>query len=116
VVVCLGDLNGPKGGEDKFCRIAAQVGHGTVVVEDVDSNLYSAISRASHRFVMKASRELSRARHTCASLPDLSDARASIRYPFTPAHESALETPRRMLSRFLGGNAKHSSLSAEESL
>jgi hypothetical protein len=37
------------------------VGHKTVVVEDIQSNLYSAISRAAHRFAAKASRELSRA-------------------------------------------------------
>ena len=61
VVVRLGDLNGPKGGDDKFCRITADVGHKTVVVEDIQSNLYSAISRAAHRFASKASRELSRA-------------------------------------------------------
>jgi ribosome-associated translation inhibitor RaiA len=61
VVVRLGDLNGPKGGEDKFCRITADVGQGTVVVEDTDSNLYSAISRATRRFALKASRNLARA-------------------------------------------------------
>jgi ribosome-associated translation inhibitor RaiA len=60
VVVRVGDLNGPKGGEDKFCRITAEVGHGTVVVEDVHSNLYAAISRATRRFALKASRELTR--------------------------------------------------------
>jgi ribosome-associated translation inhibitor RaiA len=60
VVVRLGDLNGPKGGEDKFCRIVAAVDHGTVVVEDVDSNLYSAISRASRRFAVKVARHLAR--------------------------------------------------------
>ena len=61
VVVRLGDLNGPKGGEDKFCRITAEVGHRTVVVEDVHSNLYAAISRATRRFAQTASRELARA-------------------------------------------------------
>jgi ribosomal subunit interface protein len=60
VIVRLGDLNGPKGGDDKFCRITAEVGHGTVVVENVDSNLYSAISRATRRLALKASRKLSR--------------------------------------------------------
>jgi ribosome-associated translation inhibitor RaiA len=61
VVVRLGDLNGPKGGEDKFCRITAEVGHGTVVVEDVDSNLYHAITRAARRFGLRTSRKLARA-------------------------------------------------------
>ena len=60
VVVSLGDLNGPKGGEDKFCRITAEVGHRTVVVEDVHSNLYAAISRATRRFAHAASRDMAR--------------------------------------------------------
>jgi hypothetical protein len=39
------------------------VGHGTVVVEDVHSNLYAAISRATRRFSLAASRELARTYH-----------------------------------------------------
>jgi ribosome-associated translation inhibitor RaiA len=61
VIVRLGDLNGPKGGEDKFCRITAEMGHSAVVVEDIGSNLYSVVSRATRRFAQKASRQLARA-------------------------------------------------------
>jgi ribosome-associated translation inhibitor RaiA len=60
IVVRLGDLNGPKGGVDKYCRIIADVGSNTVVVENTHSNLYSAISLATQRFALKASRVLSR--------------------------------------------------------
>ena len=70
VVVRLGDLNGPKGGEDKFCRITAEVGHGTVVVEDVHSNLYAAISRATRRFAQTASREVARTTGRTRFLPE----------------------------------------------
>jgi hypothetical protein len=56
------------------------VGHGTVVVEDVHSNLYSAISYATRRFAVKTSRILARAHRstarTRASSADLLQARA----------------------------------------
>jgi len=77
VVVRVGDLNGPKGGEDKFCRITAEVGHGTVVVKDVNSNLYAAISHAARRFALTASRVLARAYHETGRnrfLPEASQA------------------------------------------
>jgi hypothetical protein len=100
--VRLGDLNGPKGGKDKFCRIVAQVGHGTVVVEDVDSNLYSAISRATHRFAATTSRQLRRRcrpnAHTRAS------SKAWITHSTTAASDPPTEAPKRMLSRFMGGS------------
>jgi hypothetical protein len=56
VVVLLGDLNGPRGVKDKFCCITAEVGHRTVAVKDIECNLYSAISCASHLFALKACR------------------------------------------------------------
>lgn len=59
VVVRYSDLNGPRGGVDKCCRIALHtVGFGTVVAEGVGSNLSSALARASDR----ASRAMSRVR------------------------------------------------------
>jgi ribosome-associated translation inhibitor RaiA len=56
VIVLLGDLNGPRGVKDKFCCISAEVGHRTVAVKDIECNLYSAISCASHLFALKACR------------------------------------------------------------
>jgi ribosomal subunit interface protein len=110
VVVRVGDLNGPKGGKDKFCRITAEVGHGTIVVEDIHSDLYSAIARATRRFALRTSHTLARAQRltsrTRISSADLLHAPASIGDPFAPANEFTLETPRRMLSRFIGGDAK----------
>jgi putative sigma-54 modulation protein len=61
VVVCVGDLNGPKGGTDKFCRIAAEFGFTTALVEEVQPDLYVAISSAAHRLALKAARDLERA-------------------------------------------------------
>ena len=56
VVVLLGDLNGPRGLKNKFCCITAEVGHRTVAVKDIECNLHSAISCASHLFALKACR------------------------------------------------------------
>ncbi|HKF46668.1 MAG TPA: HPF/RaiA family ribosome-associated protein [Terracidiphilus sp.] len=114
VVARLGDLNGPKGGEDKFCRIAAQVGHCTVVVEHVDSNLYSAITHAAHRFVLAASRHLARELRPSdrAQVPLWK----SIAHSVPSASEFIGQTPQRMLSSFMDGKAKHTTLTAVQSL
>jgi ribosome-associated translation inhibitor RaiA len=75
VIVRLGDLNGPKGGADKFCRISADVGRRTAVVEEVQPDLYVAISRAARRFARKAARELRRLnrQYGARSLPGVRD-------------------------------------------
>ena len=56
VVVLLGDLNGPRGLKNKFCCVTAEVGHRTVAVKDIECNLHSAISCASHLFALEACR------------------------------------------------------------
>ena len=50
VIVRLTDLNGPRGGADKRCGIEVRHKRASpVVVEDVQSDLYVAIDRASER-------------------------------------------------------------------
>ena len=50
VSVGLSDLNGPRGGEDKRCRIQVGVaGSADVVIEDTEADLYVAIDRAADR-------------------------------------------------------------------
>jgi len=50
LAVSLSDINGPRGGVDKRCRIQVQLGGGReVIVDDVDANLYAAIDRAVDR-------------------------------------------------------------------
>lgn len=61
VVVSLDDLNGPKGGMDKFCRIVAEFGFASVVVEEAQMDWHAAIARATHRLSQKVARELKRA-------------------------------------------------------
>jgi putative sigma-54 modulation protein len=50
VVVRLGDTNGPRGGEDKFCRIQVVLEHAPLVlIEDTGADLYAVIGRAAER-------------------------------------------------------------------
>ena len=59
VVVRLSDLNGPRGGIDKRCRIEIRLGGlPAVVVEDVQSDLYTAIDRATGRAGRTVNRRL----------------------------------------------------------
>ena len=59
VVVRLSDLNGPRGGIDKRCLIEIKLdGLSTVVVEDVQSDLYTAIDRATGRVGRTVNRRL----------------------------------------------------------
>ena len=73
VTVRVADLNGPRGGDDKRCRIAVAVQRaGNVVVEDTDVDLYAAIGRAAERAGRAVGRELDRGR-------ELGDARPTRR-------------------------------------
>ncbi len=50
IIVHLSDDNGPKGGEDKHCHIHVEMKKlQTVVIEDSEENLYTAIDNATHR-------------------------------------------------------------------
>lgn len=61
ITVRLEDLNGPKGGEDKRCRMDARLeGQQAVVAEAVDADLYTAIATAAERLGRAVARSLSR--------------------------------------------------------
>jgi len=63
VQVWLGDVNGPRGGVDKTCRIVAHVrGVGQVVIEDADAVLPAAVARAAERAERAVARALERQR------------------------------------------------------
>ena len=50
VVVRLGDTNGSRGGEDKFCRMQVFLHHAQpVLIEDVGTDLYAVIDRVAER-------------------------------------------------------------------
>lgn len=61
VTVRISDLNGPRGGMDKCCRITAElIPTGMVMLEETDGDLYAAIDRATERVGRSFSRELDR--------------------------------------------------------
>ena len=69
IAMRLSDENGPRGGEDKLCRIQASLaGAPPVVIEDVQSNLYVAIDRAADRLGRTVARRLHRQRRARRSL------------------------------------------------
>ena len=50
VSVHLGDVNGPRGGRDKRCRVRVMLKtRPDVVIDDVETDLYAAIDRAANR-------------------------------------------------------------------
>ncbi|MGB5715607.1 MAG: HPF/RaiA family ribosome-associated protein [Gammaproteobacteria bacterium] len=59
VRVRLSDLNGPRGGVDKCCLVEVRLeGLPVVVVEDVQSDMYTAIDRAVGRTARTVKRRL----------------------------------------------------------
>lgn len=57
----LSDINGPKGGRDKHCRLQIVLaGDSDVVVEDTQADLHVAISRAVERAGRSVARKLDR--------------------------------------------------------
>lgn len=63
VAVLLADINGPRGGIDKRCRIRARLAPSLeVVVEDTQADLYAAIDRAAERIGRSLARSVGRQR------------------------------------------------------
>ncbi|QYF93207.1 HPF/RaiA family ribosome-associated protein [Massilia sp. PAMC28688] len=71
LAVSLSDINGPRGGIDKRCKIQVQLGGGAeVVIEDTEADLYVAIDRAASRADRAVVRRVERRRvfsHTRAA-------------------------------------------------
>lgn len=65
VAVQLTDLNGPRGGLDKQCRVRVALSpSGRVMAEAIDADLPTAIDRAADRLERSVTRELERRRET----------------------------------------------------
>lgn len=63
ITVRLVDINGPKGGPDKRCRIVVELLPAqTLIVEALDSDAYAAVSQAAIRMDEKVARVLTRRR------------------------------------------------------
>lgn len=70
VRVTLGDLNGPRGGQDKRCHVDVLVrGAGTVLARAVDADAYAALDVAAHRARRGVARALERERPTAGEPP-----------------------------------------------
>ncbi len=69
VRVVVGDLNGPRGGEDKSCRIEVRLrGARTVRATAVDEDAYAAVGVAAQRAGRGVARALERERKTTLEL------------------------------------------------
>ena len=81
VTVRLFDINGPRGGNDKRCRIQIPLaGLQDVVIEDTETDLYVAIDRATERTERTVTRRLERLRehrHDRLNTKERTDANAS---------------------------------------
>jgi putative sigma-54 modulation protein len=63
ITIHLSDINGPRGGLDKRCRLSVTMEKlAEVVVEDTESDLYLAIDRATDRAARTVTRNIDRAR------------------------------------------------------
>ncbi|OYY95651.1 MAG: 30S ribosomal protein S30 [Hydrogenophilales bacterium 28-61-23] len=75
ITVRLSDINGPRGGADKRCLIEVRLKTSpTVVIEDIETDLYLAIDRAVERAGRTLARRLSRQRQFAPDLPALPEA------------------------------------------
>ena len=82
IAVRLFDINGPRGGNDKRCRIQIPLpGTADVMIEDTEPDLYIAIDRAADRAERAVARKLERQREhqhctaKTATPVDVSDAK-----------------------------------------
>lgn len=64
IIVSLDDVNGPKGGSDKICRIVAEFNFAEVIVEEVQPVWQRSVALAIGRVAQQAARELERVNHT----------------------------------------------------
>ena len=63
ILVRLSDINGPRGGRDKRCRLhLVMPGRANVVIEDTRADLYAAIHCAADRAARTVARKLARLR------------------------------------------------------
>lgn len=84
------DLNGPRGGEDKACRIEVRLRPtGTLFVEDRDADLFAAVDRAADRTGRSVARALKRERELERRPPPANGASAA---PARIVVEEELET------------------------
>ena len=61
IIVTLSDINGPKGGEDKRCKVLIKLdGTKDIVIDDKQTHLHSAIDVATERASLAVTRRIGR--------------------------------------------------------
>lgn len=61
VSVRLGDINGPRGGADKLCRIVVRLKNSSqVVIEELGQDIFQVIDKVADRVHQSVSRQLGR--------------------------------------------------------
>lgn len=58
VTVRMSDINGPRGGADKLCRIVIQMKSRSVVMEELGSDMRRVVDRLSDRVQYSVSRQM----------------------------------------------------------
>ena len=92
VSVRIFDINGPRGGADKRCRVTVRlIPSDVIVVQEVNADLFAAIDRAAERAGQTLARKLHRAR-------DLRTQRESVRRLVGPFEHSAEGQPAAQIS------------------
>lgn len=85
LVVWLSDINGPRGGVDKRCKIQVQLDGGRdIIIEDTEADLYAAIDRAAERADRAVVKRVERSRqvdHTRLAQPEAGNADGAPRGP-----------------------------------
>lgn len=63
LAVWLSDINGPRGGNDKRCKIQVSLNNGkSILIEDTEPDMYAAIDRAAERADRALARQLAKRR------------------------------------------------------
>jgi len=68
--ISIKDVNGPKGGSDKHCRIRAVFSFASIVLEETQPDWQVAVARAIHRLDRTATKELQRIKWTASHKGD----------------------------------------------
>lgn len=91
VTVRLSDVNGPRGGIDKRCRIQVTInGLAAVVIEDTEADLYLAIDRAADRTGRSVARRLARSHEHLPAEPGVIEPEVSPE-PYQPTSSTKQE-------------------------
>ena len=94
VTVVLLDINGPRGGRDKVCRVRVTVTDRPVmVIDDTEDNLYLAIDRAADRAGRTTARKLAQLLRKPRTVQRRVEAARQVDVPDTGDDASADDVP-----------------------